>query len=179
MVRPASSQEPADVFHDAQWKVYANPAGYPRAWLVHAALVEPDANKTFQRLDDPSLNLRQVALVSTPLALAPALPSAGLERVSVRRLNNNHLEIEVSAHGQALVVVSELFYPGWQARVNGKRTPIWKVDGALRGIVVPSGVSHVEMVYAPASFNGSMGLSIMSFLGAGILFLLARPKPPK
>ena len=179
LVKPASSQDPSDVFHDAQWKVYAKPTGYPRAWLVHETLVEPDANKMFQRLDDPSLNLRQVGLVSTPLALAPALPAIAPEQVSVHRLNNNHVEMDVSAHSQALVVVSELFYPGWQAKVNGKRTSIWKVDGALRGVVVPSGVSQVEMVYAPTSFYGGLGLSIVSFLGAGTLFLLARPKPAK
>ena len=177
VVKPASSQDPADVFHDAQWKVYANPAGYSRAWLVHEALVEPDANKTFQRLDDPSLNLRQVALVNAPIALGPALPASDAEQVSVHRVNNNHVELVVSAHGRALLVVSELFYPGWHASVNAKTTTIWKVDGGLRGIVVPAGVSHVEMDYAPISFQCGLALSIASFLGAGTLCMVARPRP--
>ena len=174
IVRHAPAKDPGAIYEDSQWKVYENPAGYARAWLAHETLVERDSRKIFDLLDSASVDFHHVAIVTAPVALTPAPPEGSGERASVRRLSNTRLDIEVQARGEALLIVSELFYPGWQARVNGKPSPIVKVDGALRGIVVPSGESRVELHYAPASFYSGLALSITSFLAACVSVLLAR-----
>jgi hypothetical protein len=167
VVRPASAKDTGDIYRDAQWKVYETAGSYPRGWLVHETLTVPGS---------PPPDLHRVALVSAPLnvTLAPTPADSGDERVGVWRSNNNRIDADVRADGQALLVLSELFYPGWRATVNGKSTPIWMVDGDLRGIVVPSGPSRVSLVYAPLSFYLGLSLSIASVLAVGVLFLLER-----
>lgn len=65
--------------------------------------------------------------------------------------------IETRAPTNTILVVSEIFYPGWEALVDGRPTPINLVDFLLRGVALPSGHHIVEMRYtAPAARNGAL-----------------------
>jgi uncharacterized membrane protein YfhO len=64
-----------------------------------------------------------------------------------------------------LLVLSEIFYPGWRAAVNGTPTQIYEVDGALRGVVVPRGESRIVLRYSPWSFWLGAFLTVAAFLG--------------
>ena len=79
------------------------------------------------------------------------------------------VDVKVHADVPALLVLSDLFYPGWRATVNGRPADILKVDGGLRGILVSGGDSAVSMHYKPWSFRIGLALSVASFLCAGFL----------
>jgi uncharacterized membrane protein YfhO len=69
---------------------------------------------------------------------------------------------------RSLLVLSEIYAPGWKAKVNGRETEILQVDGALRGIVVPAGESRVTLSYEPAPvYAGASitGLGTLALLG--------------
>jgi uncharacterized membrane protein YfhO len=66
------------------------------------------------------------------------------------------MEIETAADTAAVLVVSEINYPGWIAIVDGKAAPIHTADFLLRGIVLPPGKHRVQMRYtAPGARNGA------------------------
>ncbi len=46
-------------------------------------------------------------------------------------------------------IQSEVWYPGWQARLDGKTVPLWKADELFRGVFVPAGEHRLEIVYRP------------------------------
>ncbi len=73
-----------------------------------------------------------------------------------------------------MLVLSELYYPGWRATVNGSAAPIFRVDGALQGIEVPPGHSHVELTYRPMSAIAGLALTPLTFLAVGALWLKGR-----
>jgi len=177
-VRPASSPEPgAVIYQDSAWKVYENPEAYPRAWLVHSVIVERDSKKLLERLDDPKINLKQTAFVGEPLdAKVDPLGAVSSDSLDLSRYNGNHLELDVNAGSRGLLVLSEVFYPGWKAEVNGQPARIWKTDYALRGIVVPAGRSHVALHYAPLTVRVGGWLSLATFLGVLAAFFLWRPR---
>jgi len=177
VLRSASAKDPGPIYEDAGWKVYANPAACARAWLVHDTLIERDSRKVFALLDSSQFDFRRRAIVDAPLSLPAAPPGVNGERARAHRLGNNRLRLEVEARSRALLVLSEPFYPGWRARVNGEATPIRKVDGALRGIEVPAGASSVELHYAPLSVYAGLGLSMASFLAGAFLMALERRHP--
>ncbi len=58
LLRPASAGEPGAVYQDASWKLYENPNAYPRAWVVHEAIVEPSPKRLIERRDSPGIDLR-------------------------------------------------------------------------------------------------------------------------
>jgi uncharacterized membrane protein YfhO len=94
------------------------------------------------------------------------------DRAVYRRVRPDKLEVDVHSCGRAMLVLSEMFYPGWKATVNGRSSRIWKVDGGLRGVEVSSGDSAIEMHYAPASIYFGAVLTAIAFL-IGCFFALS------
>jgi hypothetical protein len=164
IIKPATAVDTGAVYRDAAWKVYENPGAYPRAWLVHNTLVERDSFELLKRLDAPGTDAHRVALLPANLD-TPLDPSAepASEQVRIGRYEANRMDLSVHAGGRSLLVLSELYYPGWTASVNGKTQRIWKVDGALRGIVVPQGDSQVSLHYRPVSIYIGAALSVIAF----------------
>jgi hypothetical protein len=68
-------------------------------------------------------------------------------RVAVYTPNRIVVEVDVAEPG--LLVLSEVWYPGWQALDNGIEVPIQQVEGILRGVYVQTGSHTVEFRYAP------------------------------
>jgi hypothetical protein len=176
-VRPASVADPrVPEYSDRDWKVYENPMAFPRAWVVHRAVTEPSRDAVFHRIDDPAINLHKVAVIEAPLrqSLGPALET--VEPVRFLSYEADRISLDVTAESPGLLILSELYYPGWGATVNGRPTEIYKVDGALRGIVVPRGESRIAVEYAPFSFYAGLALSLLTFIGVFSGFILSLRK---
>jgi hypothetical protein len=84
--------------------------------------------------------------------------------VTVQEHSARRIIVGVHTGASGLLVLSELYYPGWKARVNGSPEPISEVDGGLRGIPVPAGESQVAVDYSPASVMLGAVLSGLTFL---------------
>ncbi len=158
IIRPASAPEPGAIYQDTAWKVYDNPTAYPRAWIVHETAAG--------NLDQTTVDLRKVAVLAAPLSvdLDPAAPGAA-EDANVTNWEQNRVALRVRAEGRALLVLSETYYAGWQATVNGKRARIHKVDGDLRGVIVPPGDSQVVFTYSPWWLLPGGLLTLITFAG--------------
>jgi uncharacterized membrane protein YfhO len=62
-----------------------------------------------------------------------------------------------------LLVLSDTFYPGWKAYVDGKKATIYPTDLALRSVFLPAGEHTVEFVFSPGSFKLGSAITIASF----------------
>jgi hypothetical protein len=173
ILTPASKPEPGAVYQDKNWKVYENPTGLPRAWVAHETRVEPSDVRASDVAGSAGFDARKIAVVSRPVDLAP-LPDGAVERVVFSAVEPNRLAMDVQAASRGMLVISEMYYPGWRAKVNGRAAEIHKVDGALRGVVTPAGRSKVELDYAPASIYAGGALSFVVFLGVGLAAFLER-----
>jgi len=81
------------------------------------------------------------------LLFAPAT-EAGAARAELRSEACDELRFTVTGGG-GLLVQSDCWYPGWSARVDGRRVDLLRVDHALRGVVVPPGEHEVVFRYVP------------------------------
>jgi len=163
----------------ASWTRYALDADSAREEIrdiVHEIVTEASHDAAFHRIDDPAINLQRVAVIEAPLPQSLGPASATAEPVRFRSYEADRILLDVTAESPGLLILSELYYPGWRATVNGKSTAIHKVDGALRGIVVPRGESRVAVEYAPLSFYAGGALSLLTFTGvlAGCVLSLRR-----
>ena len=181
-VKPAIAKDAGAVYQDAAWKIYENPQAYPRAWLVHDVFVTPTLAEFVKRWNAPETDPHRIALLPSRLdAALDSLSEPASEQVWFEQYEANRLDLGVHAGGPALLVVSEVYYPGWTATVNGQPARISRVDGILRGIVVPRGDSQVSLRYRPASVYIGGALSVTAF-GAGLvaaicLWLIRRRQP--
>tara|TARA_B100001123_G_scaffold278658_2_gene310200 strand:+ start:13330 stop:15756 length:2427 start_codon:yes stop_codon:yes gene_type:complete len=80
-------------------------------------------------------------------------------------LKTSHLrEYVVNSRSECFLVISEVFYPWWQASINGKRTTLIQSNHALLGLVVPSGDSRVRLTLFPQSLYAGAGLTSVSLV---------------
>jgi uncharacterized membrane protein YfhO len=63
--------------------------------------------------------------------------------------------------------VSDTYYPGWQAYVDGKRVPILRANWMFRALELPAGAHTVEMRYEPTGQTAGWVLAALSLLVAG------------
>jgi len=159
---------------DGIW-VYERPTALPAAWLVHQTekLAE---NALLNRLNEPGFDPQAVALLEENPACELA-ESDQPEEVRFYRRGNNRVELDVNAGGGALLVLSEPFYPGWQATLDGKPVPVREVDYVLRGVCVPPGRHQVVFTFSPVSLRFGAFVSLGGLLviaGAGVTLLRRR-----
>jgi uncharacterized membrane protein YfhO len=64
----------------------------------------------------------------------------------------DQIDIETEISQPGWLVLSEIWYPGWQAIVNGSPQPVEKVDGLLRGVYLAGpGSYQITLGYQPRS----------------------------
>jgi uncharacterized membrane protein YfhO len=77
-----------------------------------------------------------------------------------------------------MVILSDTWFPGWHATVDGKPARIYEAYGVLRGVVVERGSHIIEMAYRPASVIWGGVLTAIGFvLSIGLQFVPARFLP--
>jgi len=172
VMKPASTPDPGAVFQDPYWKVYPTANAFPHAWIVHQVSVAP-LEQVWSKANDPSVDLRAVGLLSGRPSEEPepAIPGAQ-EDATFRRYANDELELTAHTQARGMLVLSEIYDANWRATVNGTNARVYQVDGALRGVIVPSGESRVVFRYSPMSVWFGGVLSILTFgivLGAAFL----------
>ena len=169
------SQEWEPVYEKNQTLILHNKRALPRVWLVAEAeaMGGTSALARIRGESDRAFDPRRTALLEVQANELPVLPGGQLAAGSTASLTAyeaNHLAIETNSPTATVLVVSEMFYPGWEATVDGQPTKILLTDYLLRGISLPAGQHRVEMRYtAPAARNGA----IISVLTLFVLITLA------
>ena len=76
--------------------------------------------------------------------------------------------IEVNSPQDNSLILSDSYYPGWRATIDGQATKINRTDEALRSIDVPTGQHSVIMTYQPAAFGLGLTTSMISLIGLSL-----------
>lgn len=145
--------------------VFENVHAFPRAFLVGAARWVPGPGEAIAAMKDADLDPSRVAVLEgpeTPLS-AVALGSRTAGTASVTRYESQRVEVLVDAYVPAVLVLTDTYYPGWRAMLDGNPIPLRPAYLALRGVVVPSGRHRVVFYYRPLSFTVGC---LLSCLGA-------------
>jgi hypothetical protein len=149
-------------------QVFENLRGLPRAWLARraATLTPLQVVETIHtsRLPDGSLyDPRAVALVEEPLILgAGDVPGEG--RVGWLESRASLVEMETDSPSAALLVLGDLFYPGWIATVDGRQVSVLRTNDIQRGVLVPGGRHRVRFTFRPLSFLVGASISAVAVL---------------
>jgi hypothetical protein len=159
--------------------VYRNLDFVPRAWLVHDAVTVPPGTFETTSLNDlaaakdadPTTTAVVELSEGETLALAPA---AGNETVQELRYGSSSQSWAVEATAPALLILSETWYPGWQARVNGAAQPVLRVNGAQRAVAVPAGASTVELRFLPQPWRWGLFLFGAGLVLAAVVMIFGR-----
>jgi hypothetical protein len=104
-------------------------------------------------------------LSQSELLLSPSTSDAGPVPASILEYGPNQATIQYEADHSSILVLNDLFHPFWRAALNGKDLHIYRVNSAVRGVIVPAGKGVVE-------FDGSFIWRMMAWIsGCGLVAL--------
>jgi hypothetical protein len=165
-------------------KVYENDHRIPRAFVVHdvhevggmgsaAAYIQSLGHTTADgttRVDlfDPA----HQAVVEVSGSRATPLPSLPPEQSAPRPVRlvsygSQRVELEVPAGAPGLLVLTDAYFPGWRATVNGQPAPVMPTDVAFRGVMLSGDATRVVFTYH--SPGGNLGWGIPALAGLTLL----------
>jgi hypothetical protein len=143
---------------------------HPRIWIVYQTEVVSREDEMLDRIAQPDFDPYGVALLAEPLRSSlggqPASkPQVGLVPTSLLGDSSpSHLVVNVDQEANGLLIFSEIYYPGWQARVDGHEVPLLQADAILRAVEVPAGQHQVEMTFNPPSVKLGLAISAATLL---------------
>jgi uncharacterized membrane protein YfhO len=71
-------------------------------------------------------------------------------------------------------VTSDIYYPGWQASIDGAPVHLFQANYALRGVSVPAGTHLVKFIYRPRSFYYGATVSALSLFALAVMMFVFR-----
>lgn len=148
--------------------LYENRRVLPRARLVcNSVVMDAETFIHSVRTSGRGLSLADTAYLADGDLQLTSLGKdcQGQARIVSDRGHALELQAEVAAE-QALLVLADLWYPGWTARVNGEVRPVQRVNATTRGILVERGDNRVELNYRPTHWGVSL---LVCLLGMALL----------
>jgi hypothetical protein len=164
-----------EIWSDGPLRILENPDALPRALWVPALEVVRDPAELLQQLALGQHDPRQAALVDEPPADG-FLGRRGGGSGQVTSLDDRAETVTLNVHadGDGFVVLTDQYYPGWQATVNDVSVPILRANYAFRAVRVPAGESRVVFHYRPASVRWGVLVSVLSMVIVGMVGVRAR-----
>jgi hypothetical protein len=152
--------------------VFENPNAFPRAWTVHQTQLVDVAQGRMLLANAGLEARRRVFLVGKTSPQLETCDSAA-EHVDVIRHEPNRVVLEATMQCRGMAILTDTWFPGWTATVDGKSVPVVEAYGIVRGVVVEAGRHTVEMRYRPRSVFIGAGMSILAVM---LVVFFARPR---
>lgn len=159
--------------------IYRRARALPLVRLVYEAEVIADSIAAHARLHAPGFDPARTAVLAAtpPCEVEPAPVSSATVRVLAER--PGYWSLETESARPALLVLSELAYPGWRATVDGAPARIMTAYIALQAICVPAGRHRVVWEFQPVIFWWGAAISVVAALcvAVALVYFLARRFP--
>ena len=154
---------------------------YPRAFLVNNfKTVEKDTAQEYL-LKNPNFNLRQNVILEEKLSnesinKLKLSKDNEINNVNIISYETNNVLIETSNFDASILILTDVYYPGWKAFIDGTETKIYRADGLVKAIFVPEGEHTIEFVYLPESYNTGITISLITALILVAIYFVSRNK---
>ncbi len=146
--------------------VYRNEDAWPRAFLAREVRRVKNGEEALGLLERLPRGTGPLALVEAPSSIR--LPAAAPEGSDATIVDSEpeRVEVRTASPREALLVLSDTYFPGWSARVDGRPSSILPANHLFRAVVVPAGVHTVVFTYRPLSVRLGLGLGALGLAGA-------------
>jgi uncharacterized membrane protein YfhO len=123
-----------------------------------------------------AIDFRREILIDDTVISGPAWDTAATASVIFNESSEERLEIEVDASASGWLFISDTYYPGWQATLDGRPVKIYRADICGRAIAVGPGRHRIELSFRSRSFGLGMWTSLASLvlIGGGLAFSYIR-----
>jgi hypothetical protein len=154
---------------DPDFALYQNPTALPRAYVVYDLRPAPEPLELMEIMSDRSFD---------PLVRSYVEGARGERVVRMRGRpasivvdEDTRVELDAELDQDGMLVLSDSFYPGWRATVDGEEQEIHAVNHLFRGVMLPAGRHHVVFEYRPWTLRvggGISSLAVLALLALGL-----------
>ncbi|MDE7393528.1 MAG: YfhO family protein, partial [Muribaculaceae bacterium] len=103
------------------------------------------------------IDAEQAQLLGVDANLSPISDS---DEITLTSYAPDRLTYQASSTRGGLAVLSEVWFPwGWKAYIDGKETPVGRVNYLLRAVNIPAGNHSIELVFAPETVNSTVAVA--------------------
>jgi hypothetical protein len=130
-------------------RLYDNPDVLPRAFVVGAYRIVADERHSLASLASRDFRpAREAILFENP----GIVPHDSLDAsATIESYRTNEVRIGTRASVAGILVLSDTYYPGWQAEVDGLTAPVLRANHTMRAVVIPAGTHSVRFLFRPQS----------------------------
>ncbi|OGG30722.1 hypothetical protein A2973_03045 [Candidatus Gottesmanbacteria bacterium RIFCSPLOWO2_01_FULL_49_10] len=151
---------------------FRNEDALPRAYIATQPIVATSLAKARSAFEDISFIPGTSVLTHLPLLLPtqPAVPTKKAH-VTVTDPSPDQVTVDVGDNPtDGVLVLTDAYYPGWQATLDGSRTPVYAVNIRQRGVLVPKGSHQILFFYRPQSFMLGLLVTLVTIAIIGVLW---------
>ncbi|KAB7530599.1 YfhO family protein [Flagellimonas olearia] len=143
------------------------------AWFVERLLSVSSANEEIAALKDFDSKLEAVVNTTAyPRLTKNRYELDSLASIRLEDYRPNYLKYQTNNGNEGFAVFSEMYYPsGWNAFIDGKPEPHYKVDYALRGMKVPAGTHEIEFKFEPKVVETGSQISLAACILLGLIIV--------
>jgi hypothetical protein len=150
----------------------------PRAYVVHQVEVIEKDDRVLERMRE-EFDPRQVVILPHRPDLALPSQAKGESSVVILERQPERMVLEVDMAANGLLILSEVYYPGWRAYADGEEVPIYRADHVLRAVPLRAGHHRVEMLFDPPWPKVGLAVSGVTLLLAAVLIGMAMARRKK
>ena len=141
-----------------------NPYAYGNAWFVDKLNYVNNANDEIAAVGKIDLRHQAVADAKFKEQLGEAAVQDTASVVTITSYEPNRLTYDVNSGKGGVLVFSEIYYPGWEAKVDGQPVELGRVDYILRALNVQPGKHQVELSFFPKSVNLTETIAYIAYV---------------
>ena len=162
--------------------VYENRNALPRTYFARGVVDVRNSAESLDKMRSPDFNPAWQTVIENDENSSPyfaeslrANTTSQAPLATIISDKRNSVSIETDNSQDGLLVLSDNYYPGWRATVDGAPARILRANHTMRAIAVPAGRHLVSFVFMPAAFLLSVYVSIsaaaitLAFLGLSVL----------
>lgn len=152
------------VFEEGNTKIYENKKVLPRFFFVSEIQKKGSKGQELESILDPNTNFENTAVSSE----TSFKKTENTGKIIVNRYSDQSVHLTTISSTQAPLVASNISYPGWIAKIDGKPAKTSTVNYNLQSIIVPAGMHNIELKYFPKSFRYGLYLAALGAVSLAI-----------
>jgi hypothetical protein len=143
--------------------IFENHDALPRAFLVHHARVADDQT-TLKAMSRATFQPRETLWLAEGESLSAGGAQTAHESAQIIVSQPERVVVQARVESDAYLLLTDSWYPGWVARVDGVVTPIVRADYIFRAVRLAPGEHRIEFEYRPTSLYVGAGVSALALL---------------
>ena len=147
---------------DPAFNIFENTRALPRAFVVSNTRVVADQNAAFAAIHAPDFDPAQTVVLEKPVDSGTV--NSGTASAKIVGYGPNEILLDVTAPSAGVLVLSEVYYPGWRAWVDNQEVDVRRADFLFRAVEVPAGTHRVRLLYDPPWFKVGVGLFAVTMI---------------